>query len=221
MTIKWSRVLPGINSWGRVTHICVVILTSNGSDNGLSPGRRQTIICTNAGMLLIRPFGTNLSEILIGIQTFSFKKMHLKMSSAKWRPFFLGLNVLIIATSLLFPMSTETNLTWDWRKKDLTVQSRAFYWINPEGFTDDLISNPVHKGASYRLSLVLIPGSKVHGANMRPTWGRQDPGGPHVGPMKIAIWDAKEALLIENTSHNLDDVFSKLYTIRIHIISHQ
>ena len=31
--------------------------------------------------------------------------------------------------------------------------------------------------------------SKVHGANMRPIWGRQDPGGPHVGPMKFAIWD--------------------------------
>ena len=45
-------------------------------------------------MLLIGPLGTNFSEILIGIQTFSFKKTHLKMSSAKWRPFCLGLNVL-------------------------------------------------------------------------------------------------------------------------------
>ena len=33
-----------------------------------------------------------------------------------------------------------------------------------------------------------VPDSKVHGANMRPIWGRQDPGGPHVGPMNIAIW---------------------------------
>ena len=31
--------------------------------------------------------------------------------------------------------------------------------------------------------------SKVHGANMGPIWGRQDPGGPHVGPMNFAIWD--------------------------------
>ena len=30
--------------------------------------------------------------------------------------------------------------------------------------------------------------SKVHGANMGPIWGRQDPGGPHVGPMNFAIW---------------------------------
>ena len=36
------------------------------------------------------------------------------------------------------------------------------------------------------------PDSKVHGANMGPIWGRQDPGGPHVGPMKFAIWVACE-----------------------------
>ena len=34
-----------------------------------------------------------------------------------------------------------------------------------------------------------IPDSRVHGANMGPIWGRQDPGGPHVGPMNFAIWD--------------------------------
>ena len=77
-----------------MTHICVGKLTILGSDNGLSPGRRQAIIWTNAGILSIGPLGTNFSEILIGIQTFSFKEMRLKMSSAKWRPFCLGLNVL-------------------------------------------------------------------------------------------------------------------------------
>ena len=65
-----------------------------GSDNGLSPGRCKVIIWTNAGILLIGPLGTNFSEILIGIQAFLFKKMHLKMSSAKWRPFCLSLSVL-------------------------------------------------------------------------------------------------------------------------------
>ena len=34
-----------------------------------------------------------------------------------------------------------------------------------------------------------IPDSKVHGAHMGPIWGREDPGGPHVGPMNFAIWD--------------------------------
>ena len=89
-----------LTHWGRVTHICVSKLTIIGSDNGLSPGRRQAIIWTNAGILLIGPLGTNFSEILIGTQTFPFKKMHLKMSSAKWRPYCLGLNELIPVTPL-------------------------------------------------------------------------------------------------------------------------
>ena len=37
--------------------------------------------------------------------------------------------------------------------------------------------------------MVTIPDSKVHGANMGPIWGRQDPGGPHVVPMNLVIWD--------------------------------
>ena len=78
-----------------MTHICVSKLTIIGSDNGLSPDRRQAIIWTNAGLLLTGPLGTNVSEILTWIQTFSFKKMHSNISSAKWCPFCLGLNVLI------------------------------------------------------------------------------------------------------------------------------
>ena len=78
-----------------MTHICVSKQTAIGSDNGLSPGRRQAIIWTNAGILLIGPLGTNFSEILIEIYIFSFMKMHLKMSSGIWRPLCLGLNLLI------------------------------------------------------------------------------------------------------------------------------
>ena len=77
-----------------MTHICVSRLTITGSDNGLSPGRRQAIIWTNAGILLFGPLGANFSENLIEILTFSFTKVRLKVSSAKWRPFCLGLNVL-------------------------------------------------------------------------------------------------------------------------------
>ena len=84
-----------LTHWGRLTHICVSKLTIIGSDNGLSPCRRHAIIWTNAGILLIRTLGTNFSEILGEIHSFSFSKMHLKMSSANWRLFGLGLNELI------------------------------------------------------------------------------------------------------------------------------
>ena len=54
----------------------------------------SAIILTNAEILLIEPLGTNFNEILIEIHIFSFKKMYLKISSGKWRPFCLGVNVL-------------------------------------------------------------------------------------------------------------------------------
>ena len=57
-----------------MTHICVSKLTLIGLDNGLSPGRRQVIIWTNAGILLSRTLGTNFSEIWSEIHTFSSRK---------------------------------------------------------------------------------------------------------------------------------------------------
>ena len=97
---KWWLFCPRdeLTHWGRVTHICVSKQTIIGSDNGLSPGRRQAIIWSNAGILVIGPLGTNFSGILIEIHIFSFKKMHLKMLSAKWRLFCPG-------DELMFPSS--------------------------------------------------------------------------------------------------------------------
>ena len=98
--------LSMLTHWGRVTHICVSDLTSIGSDNGLAPGRRQAIIRTNAGILLIRPLGTNFSEFLVEILIFSFKKMLLKVSSAKRRPSCLGFNVLTLDHSDVVQLAT-------------------------------------------------------------------------------------------------------------------
>ena len=62
--------IPVLTHWGRVTHIWVSKLTIIGSDNGLSPDRRQAIIWTNAGILSIDLLGTKLSEISIAIHIF-------------------------------------------------------------------------------------------------------------------------------------------------------
>ena len=97
MSTKWQQFYLSLNvftHWGRAMHISVSKLTIIASVNGLSPGRRQAIIGTNDGILLIWPVGTNISEILIEIHSFSFKNKHWKMLSGKWRPFCLGLNVL-------------------------------------------------------------------------------------------------------------------------------
>ena len=45
--------------WSRLTHKCPSRLTFIGSDNDLSPVRRQALILTNAWILLIRTSGTN------------------------------------------------------------------------------------------------------------------------------------------------------------------
>ena len=91
----WSKFWKPISiCWGRVTYICVGNLTIIGLDNCVSPYRHQVIIWTNAGML-IRALETNLGESSIDIVILSFKKMRLKVSSAKWLLFCLGLNVLI------------------------------------------------------------------------------------------------------------------------------
>ena len=78
----------------QITHIFVGKLTIIGSDNGLLPGRHQAIIWTSAAVLSIRPNATYFNKVLFKIQKFSFKEMHLKMSSVKWQPFCLGLKVL-------------------------------------------------------------------------------------------------------------------------------
>ena len=93
-TQTYSHTNRGLTQWGRVVHICVSKLITVSSDKGLSPGWCQAIIWTSAGMFLIGPLGTNFSEILIEIDIFSVKEMHLKMSSGKWWPFCLGLNLL-------------------------------------------------------------------------------------------------------------------------------
>ena len=122
-----------------MTHICVIKLTIIGSNNGLSPDRRQAIFWTNDGLLLIGPLGTNFSEILIEILTFSFKKRRLKVSSAKRRPFCLGLNVLECFCSI---HTTEACITGSylnaksifssWQGNQRTNQRTSHMWrIHP------------------------------------------------------------------------------------------
>ena len=131
MVCTWCALL-GLTHWGRVTHICVSKQTSIGSDNGFSPGRHQAIIRTDAGILLIGPLGTNFSEISIEIHILSFKKMHLKMSSGKWWPFCLGLNVFSTGRFYLYDILhhylTDTGDVM-WLPKS--------QWINPGEYSDE------------------------------------------------------------------------------------
>ena len=116
-------------------YICIGKLTIIGSDNGLSPERRQAIIRTNAAIFLIRPLGTNFSEILIGNRTFSFKELHLKMSSVKWRPFCLCLNVITGLTVIYNrPWSPQMRTPWS-----MNLESYTGEWFSR--YTDYIITS--------------------------------------------------------------------------------
>ena len=153
-------MLQTITHWGRVTHICVSDPTSIGSDKGLSPGRRQAIIRTNTEILLKGPLGTNFSEILFEILFFSFKKMRLKVSSAKRRPFCLDLHVLkkhsvpqclgssnYLIPTLSYPWCHMASLDNGYRYHDDVIRWKHFprNWPFVRGIHRSSVNSP-HKG---------------------------------------------------------------------------
>ena len=91
-TVKDRTHGPALTHWNRVTHICVSKLTTIGSDNGLSPGRRQAIIWSNAGILLIwtlirNKYQWNLKRNwCIFIQANAFENVVWKMAAILSRP---------------------------------------------------------------------------------------------------------------------------------------
>ena len=69
------------------------------------------------------------------------------------------------------------------------------------GWGSQIVGN-LHYDEKYK-----CPDSKVHGANMWPIWGRQDPDGPHVAPMNFVIWDGAglvTAIIVKPKLSNLD-----------------
>ena len=120
-------------------HICVSKLIFIDSDNGLLPGWHQAI--TNAGILLIWPLGTMFSEILIEILTVSFKKMHLKVLSAKWQSFCLGLNVLMATIAVPPPEGTNVSRKcrhiivgfYQWKQLTLKHRKQPIYTLEAVG----------------------------------------------------------------------------------------
>ena len=121
-----------------MTHICVSKLNIIGSDNGLLPGRRQAIIWTDAGILLIGSVGTNFNEILIVIHIFSCNKIHFKMSSGKWRPFCFGLNVLKWPTKISRHLECELGVVPQsghvvkyFKDQSLSIETACLYIPDP------------------------------------------------------------------------------------------
>ena len=72
-----------------------------------------------------------------------------------------------------------------WKVNGFGINDNA--WLRMRGLSDALLY----------MEYIIIPDSKVHGANMGPIWGRQDPGGPRVGPINFDIWDIHASILTD------------------------
>ena len=94
----------------------------------MSPVRHQAITWTNAGLLSIDPLETIFSEIPIKIQNFSFTKMPLKISSAKWRPFCTGAGGVKMLLDPGFWSTWRAVEHWQWRK----LIMRTLQWRHNE-----------------------------------------------------------------------------------------
>ena len=124
-----------------MTHICAGKLSIIGSDNDLSPGRRQAIIWTNAGMLLIGPLGTNFSEILIEILTFfiqenAFESVVCEMVAILSRPQCVN-GKCLMSTFCAEVSRSHTAMSWNedqgTRRLSLHVACKGLTWRHAAG----------------------------------------------------------------------------------------
>ena len=148
--------------------------------------------------------------------TISFQKMHLKMSSADdvFQHIFLKENFCcfrIQAHEYCFQGHFSIEIYF---MENIFIHSRNYIWNYLQVLTrwgrvtHVCIIKLGHRWSddgllSVRCWAIIWTNddsrdSKVQGANMGPIWGRQDPGGPHIGPMNLAIWVIAYWTLIRN-----------------------
>ena len=114
---------------------------SIGSDNGLPPIQHQAINWTNTWP--IGPLGTNFSVILIKIQNVSFTKRHLKISSAKWLPFYPGGDELIHGWSWFCLIKAESG---EW----LNIKMTSYQYIMNSHYEDKIVQG-LNRDSNYKM----------------------------------------------------------------------
>ena len=96
----------------------------------------------------------------------------------KWHPWLMG----------CYSIVTETVLVMHKEPWDNYFHSMVYLdWVPDNNFMDMTSTMTMDGNVSENIFQSFIPDSKVHGVYMGPTWGRQNPGGSHVGPMILAI----------------------------------
>ena len=154
-------------------------LTIIGWHNGLAPGRHQSVIWTNAGILLTGPLGTNCSEILIEIQIFSLKKLHLP--SGKWLPFCLVnrywikryiANIINFGSIIHFGVGSEVYRVNITENRKLSWYKLCRHWRHRKVSLSKPAVSPVTKLTrltSWRLSCPSLDSNVNHWCTTRPS----------------------------------------------------
>ena len=134
------------------------------------------------------------------------------MCRLEWRFVYVLMNVFFLNYKATGQINTKMILEWV-HKQLIMTRHELFYflhtlwshklasrkWYSHIGTVlnlvsfysgDDITTDCATHNVTWQLWHVVsnFPDSKVHGANMGPIWGWQDPGGPHDGPMNFAIW---------------------------------
>ena len=114
IVITHNMILLSLTHCDRMTHICVGKLTIIGSENGLSPRRRQANIWTNAGSFLIESLEQTSMKYQSEFKYFHWRKcaenVVCEMTSILSRPrcvnralFFISCNPFIDTNRHIFP----------------------------------------------------------------------------------------------------------------------
>ena len=158
-----------------MTHMIGVII---GTGNGLARVWRQAFVWTKDDFMAVGNFTRNLNSF---IQEDAFGNV-CKISAMWSRPLCVQVTI-----SVFYIPSTQAHTQRNHNTTTLFCTNDVKISLIIVA-RDQPLNNRVHSRPLTMISHEFYPDSKVHGANMGPIWGRQDPDGHHVGPMNFAIW---------------------------------
>ena len=96
---------------------------------------------------------------------------------------------VIVMVSEIFENEENYNELWSSLCTDgLSPSGSRICPQTSAGTVITIFGSYTHTHTHIYICIYMYPDSEVHGANMGPIWGQQDPGGPHVGSMNLAIW---------------------------------
>ena len=96
--------------------------------------------------------------------------------------------LLLLQRPCYFSLSCYGHVLHRFSMESSPEMNCVIYWIIHDVSLPWIVYYCLFMTGNYPLKIYTSPDNKVHGADMGPIWGRQDPDGPHGSPMNFAIW---------------------------------